>query len=269
LNEALLDRVVRLQNGLVARATGGQFAGGDAEYGSLRRDILGDTMLAAMAPSFIRRCGDLAQFWGFIKHERSSYQERRDLIWTAFRPLIEHLESKDRSAGDDSVAGALRRFGADAVQSTWQKALTRRTSDPEGAATLARTLLESVCKHVLDDCGVFYGDAEIPKLWALTSEQLNLLPSQHDEEAFRRILGNCQAVVDGIANVRNRVGDPHGRGRRQVRITARHAELAVNLAGAMASFVLNTWLERASGAAGPQVVTRKHDGTRRVDKTCS
>ena len=92
MNETFLDRVVRLQNGLVARATGGQFEGDDAEYGRLRRDLLGDPMLAAMAPSFIRRCGDLAQFWGFIKQERSSYQERRELIWIAFRPLIEHLE---------------------------------------------------------------------------------------------------------------------------------------------------------------------------------
>lgn len=249
MNETFLDRVVRLQNGLVARATGGQFEGDDAEYGRLRRDLLGDPMLAAMAPSFIRRCGDLAQFWGFIKHEHSSYQERRELIWIAFRPLIEHLESKDRSAGDDSVAGALRRFGADAVQSTWQKALARRTSDPEGAVTLARTLLESVCKHILDDSSVAYGDADMPKLWALTSEQLNLLPSQHDEDVFRRILGNCQAVVDGIANVRNRVGDAHGRGRKPVRISTRHAELAVNLAGAMASFVLSTWLERIAAAS--------------------
>lgn len=207
----MLDRIVRLQNGLVARATGGQFDGDDAEYGTLRRDVLSDPALAQLAPAFVKRCSDVSQFWAFIKFERSNYKERRDLIWTAFRPLVEHLESKDRSAGDDSVAGALRRFGANAVQSTWQKALARRTSDPEGAVTLARTLLESVCKHVLDDCSVVYGDAEMPKLWALTSEQLNLLPSQHDDEAFRRILGNCQAVVDGIANIRNRVGDAHGR----------------------------------------------------------
>ena len=249
MNDALLDRVVRLQNGLVARATGGQFDGDDAEYGRLRRELLADTMIAGMAPAFIKRCGDLAQFWGFIKYECSSYQERRDLIWAAFRPLIEHLESMDRSAGDDSVASALRRFGAGAVQSTWQKALTRRTNDPEGAVTLARSLLETVCKHILDDCSVAYGDAEMPKLWALTSEQLNLLPSQHDDDAFRRILGNCQAVVDGIANVRNRVGDAHGRGRKPVRIVSRHAELAVNLAGAMASFILNTWLERGAAAS--------------------
>lgn len=249
MSETLLDRVVRLQNGLVARATGFEFDGGSVEYGKLRRDVLNDLVLAQVAPAFVKACSDIPQFWAFIKHERSTYKERRDFIWTAFRPLVEHLESMDRSAGDDSVACALRRFGASAVQSTWQKALTRRTNDAEGAVTLARSLLETVCKHVLDDCGVDYGDAEMPKLWALTSERLNLLPSQHDEDVFRRILGNCQAVVDGIANVRNRVGDAHGRGRKPVKIASRHAELAVNLAGAMASFVLNTWLERSAIAA--------------------
>lgn len=247
MNESILDRVMRLQNGLVARATGGQFDGGAAEYGRLRHEILADPVLAQLAPAFVKQCSGIDQFWAFVKYERSTYQERRDLIWSGFRPLVEHLESNNRSAGDDSIATALRRFGAGAVQSTWQKALARRASDPEGAVTLARSLLESVCKHVLDDSAISYGDADMPKLWALTSKQLNLLPSQHDEEVFRRILGNCQAVVDGIANIRNRVGDAHGRGRKPVRVGSRHAELTVNLAGAMASFVLNTWLERAEG----------------------
>jgi hypothetical protein len=48
----------------------------------------------------------------------------------------------------------LSRLSPEAVQTVWQRALERRISDPEGAITAARSLLEAVCKHVLDDLGV-------------------------------------------------------------------------------------------------------------------
>ena len=37
---------------------------------------------------------------------------------------------------------------------------------------------------------------------------------------------------------------PHGKGRLPVKPKARHAELAVNLAGTMAMFLISTWVER-------------------------
>jgi hypothetical protein len=39
------------------------------------------------------------------------------------------------------------------VSEMWHKALDRRTDDPDGAITAARTLLETVCKHILDELG--------------------------------------------------------------------------------------------------------------------
>ncbi|EQD46232.1 abortive phage resistance protein, partial [mine drainage metagenome] len=40
------------------------------------------------------------------------------------------------------------------------------------------------------------------------------------------------------------ISDAHGKGKRAVRPRARHAELAVNLAGSMAAFLVATWKER-------------------------
>ena len=108
--------------------------------------------------------------------------------------------------------------------------------------TAARTLLETVCKHILDECGVEYRDGtDLPKLYGLTSKELNLAPSQHTEDAFKRILGGVESVVNGLANLRNRLGDAHGQGKRPVKPLPRHAELAVNIAGSMASFLLATF----------------------------
>lgn len=246
MEETNLERAIRLQNGLIGWATNGEFEGGLNAYGELRTGFLADPVMAAKAPPFLRRCRDLNQFWEFIKNEYASYRERREFLWESFRPLLDHLDAGERSPSDEAISASLEGFKAEAVHAAWQKALVRRSSDPEGAITAARSLVESTCKHILDDIGIAYGDADLPKLWAMTAQQLNLLPAQHDHDAFRRILGNCQAVIDGLATIRNRVGDAHGQGRRPVAAKPRHAELAVNLAGTMASFLVATWLDRPS-----------------------
>ncbi len=108
--------------------------------------------------------------------------------------------------------------------------------------TAARSLLEAVCKHILDERNILYDDkADLPKLYSLVAQELNLAPSQHTEQIFRQILGSCQAVVEGIGALRNRLGDSHGRGKAGIKPAARHAELVVNLAGTMATFLVATW----------------------------
>jgi hypothetical protein len=108
-------------------------------------------------------------------------------------------------------------------------------------------LLETVCKHILDDARVPYpNDVDLPKLWDLAAEQLNLAPRQHEEKGFKSILGNCQAVVNLLGAIRNRIGDAHGQGRRPAKPKPRHAELAVNLSGTMAAFLVSTWKDRTT-----------------------
>jgi hypothetical protein len=80
------------------------------------------------------------------------------------------------------------------------RALARREVNPAGAITAARSLLESVCEHLLeDDRGVAtYGpNDDLPKLYKLASERLNIAPSQHSEGAFKRILGGAAMTRRG------------------------------------------------------------------------
>jgi hypothetical protein len=243
----LLDRVQALQNLLVAQATGG--AADNGEYLFLRKELLEHALVGSLIPRFVRTSRDLGQFWQFIKFKFPTYHERRQFIWDEFRAALEAAESGESPVAE-AAAEVLQKLSSDAVHAAWRRALERRGDDPEGAITLARSLLESVCKHVLDDMGQTYpADADIPKLYRLASEQLLLAPSQHSEEAFKRILGGCTSVVEGLGTLRNRLGDAHGGGPRQVRPATRHAELAVNLAGTMAMFIVATWEARKEAAA--------------------
>ncbi len=243
----LADKVTALQNLLVARATGE--AASEHAYVPLRAQLLKDPLVGSLLPRFVRTSRDLGQFWQFIQPKFAHYAERRQYIWDEFRPALDTAEGSISSPVAETAKEILKRLSSDAVQDAWRRTLTRQTDDPEGAITAARSLLETVCKHILDDAGQEYAhDADLPKLYHLVSKELQLAPSQHAEEAFKRILGGCASVVEGLGTLRNRVGDAHGTGRRAVKPQARHAALAVNLAGAMATFIVATWEARTEAS---------------------
>jgi Abortive infection C-terminus len=247
--ESALAKTQRMQDELVKFSAGGVFEGGDDAYRVLRSELLSLADIQESLPTFIRRHRDLAAYWQFIKHKHSTYAERRQFLWDSFRPLLDRLESEQPHPAAGPIEAVLKSLDEDSVHAVWKKAMDRRMSDPEGAITAARTLLESVCKHVLDELAVPYpDDADPAKLWALCAEQLNLSPTQHAEPVFRSILGNCQSIVNNLAAIRNKISDAHGKGKRTVRPKARHAELAVNLAGSMAAFLVSTWKEHERAA---------------------
>jgi hypothetical protein len=232
-----------LQNLLISTATGGGESKGD--YAQLRSILISNPTLAPLTPRFVHTNRSLGQFWQFIKHEYGTYAERRDFIWNSFQPLLDLLEKGGSAPADKLVTGLLEKFDAAHVQAAWSKALERRTADAEGAITSARTLLESVCKHILDADDINYDDKDdLPKLYRKTAEKLNIAPSQHTAEVFKQILGGCTSVVEGLGTLRNRLSDAHGKGKIAARPQPRHAELAVNLSGALAMFLLSTWQAR-------------------------
>lgn len=243
----LFEEVESLQGILVSQATGG--SEDEAEYMRLRQVVLSQASLESLLPHFLRKCRSLGQFWQFIKNKYGTYAERRAYLWDEFRPMLDLLERGGVSPSDQVVTVAIDKFDLAHVQAAWLKALDRRSSDPEGAIAMARTLLESVCKHILEDAQTKYDDsAEINKLYKQTAELLNIAPSQHTEQVFKQILGGCTAVVEGLGALRNRLSDSHGKGKVGIKPASRHAELAVNLAGTLAVYLLATWKARSESA---------------------
>jgi hypothetical protein len=215
----------------------------------------------------------LFQFLEDVVHPIRRVQEEQDQIVAELNPIlrrdgyclvpgkrvsgyptykVQETPATGTQPADELISQVLISFDESGVHHAWQKALDRRSSDPEGAITAAKTLLETVCKHVIDEAGETYGENDdLPKLYATAAECLQLAPTQHTEKVFKSILGNCQSIVGNLASLRNRLGDSHGQGKRYVKPAARHAELAVNLAGTVAMFLIATWNARkGKGDAG-------------------
>ena len=242
--DSLLEKAQLLENLLVDVATGG---GSDQQlYQQLRREFMEDELLKALLPDFVRTHRNFGSFWPFIKKRAGTYAERREIIGSAFTPLIDHLESQGVSPTDPLVSEQLEKFDKEAVQRIWLKALDRRKTDPEGAITAARTLMETVIKHILDARKIEYtkGD-DLPALYKKISGELKLAPSEHSEVVFKQILGSLTNVVNNLGTLRNQLSDSHGHGKKApARPTARHAEFAVNLAGSYSVFLIQTHEDR-------------------------
>lgn len=155
----------------------------------------------------------------------------------------------EASPGDASISSTLIRFDREVVHRRWTDALERRSTDPEGAITLARTLLEDVIKWLLSKQGITFDDkADLPVLYRLVANSLKLAPDAYNEDVFKRILGSCQSVVESLGTLRNKLSDAHSTGPLRAKPHGRHAELAVNLAGTMATFLVSTWEHTTDGA---------------------
>lgn len=237
-----------LRNGLVALCEGAKRMD-DAVYRLLRRELMNDPDVAQLVPPFVRTAQDTGAMWAFLKDLAPQWEPRRRFVREQFAPLIERLE-RGVPLADSVISDTLTGFNAEAVTAAWNKALTRREADPTGAITMARTLLETVCKHILEDeqgNASYAPHDDLPKLYRLVAKRLNLAPTQDTEEAVRRIFGGAISVVEGLATLRNRVSDAHApNGRRPVKVAPRHAALAVNMAGTVALFLVETAQARSA-----------------------
>jgi hypothetical protein len=157
-------------------------------------------------------------------------------------PVYEVQPAALGSPADDAISQALADFDPDTVHARWTQALDRRDTDPAGAITLARTLLEDVCKWIIVEAGeTFEEKDDLPVLYRQLAKILNLAPDGHTEPVFKQILGSCQSVVESLGSLRNKISDAHSPGPKRVKPAARHAQLAVNLSGTMATFLVSTW----------------------------
>jgi len=198
-SDALALIAESMQNMMLSIATGGSEK--DASYVELRRQLVGEPKIDSCLPRMVKTCRSVQQFWQHIKGVSDKYEGRRQHIWKEFEPLLTLLERGDGSSpSDESVSSKLQTFDAEHVRVTWSKALERRTSDPEGAITSARTLLEATCKHILEDRGVDYDEKDdLPKLYRKTAESLNLAPSQHTADGVPFLSGVRNARREACA----------------------------------------------------------------------
>ena len=242
-NRKLIKKIEAAQDCCINLATGGEASYED--YEAHRSKLVSEPLLQGHLPSWLLQCRYGAQFWSLMKKTSPHYSGRREFIWEHFSQLFEFVENRGVEPTLLSIDQILKTCTSQSVSDAWKRCFERREHDPEGAITSARSMLESTCKHILNELGVSYSEKnDLPKLYKKVANALSLSPDQHKEQIFKQILGGCGTVVTGLASLRNAFGDAHGKSKTRPKPSSRHAELAINLAGSISSFLISTLEQR-------------------------
>lgn len=222
-------------------------------YQVLRKGILDDINVGPSAPKFLRDGRDLDDFFPYIKNTvpggaSGIWADRRAHVNSELGPAFDRAEKTDSSAADDDIVDALSELNAARVETAWKRAIARREADPAAALTAARTLLETVSKHVLDRVGVKYSRKDsLGDLYAAAAKSVGVHATQAEGQ-LKQFLGACGNVATKIGEVRNEHGDSHGVGADAPdEIAPMYGALAVNLAGALAGFLVLAFQNSTSG----------------------
>lgn len=198
----------------------------DDAFEDAREAVVNHVVIRQYLPHWVILNRYRGQFRAFMQRFQT-YKERRDFIWGELGEVSQAVDRASLELGavpDESFPVYVRQ--------QFDKARDRiAVDDPEGAITLARTMVESMCKNILESYGEEIPKNDLAKLYKATAKAMNLSPDQHNEQAFKKILSGCISIVDGLATVRNALGDAHGSAK-PVSPHVRHARFAVSLAQA-------------------------------------
>lgn len=139
----------------------------------------------------------------------------------------------------------LANLGTAHITQEVDRILASLDDDPEDAITASRALVEATCKTVLEELGEPFSEkADLPALYKQTALKLGIDPTQHEAGIYKQILQGLVSTIQGLAEVRNVLGDAHGKGRAAVRARPRHARVAAGAAWTVCTFLAETLAER-------------------------
>ena len=176
----------------------------------------------------------------------SRYDERYARIYQKCKAIIDRLEggSSVITKTADNLKG---KFSSEYMSQQIELMVSMQSTNPTNAIGMAKELIESCCKTILEDLGISWSKTDdVPQLTNKTMDALNLLPANVQEtdqgaDAIKAVLGNLRAIPSKLAEIRNPFGSGHGKSASFQGLEERHAKLAVGSSITFVDFIWSTY----------------------------
>lgn len=141
-----------------------------------------------------------------------------------------------------TLEGFIRERNVKALSEEFERASSKAEKEPREAVSAAANILESICKHYIEEQGLPMPAKQVlGELWSTVRKDLGFDPSQVADDDLRGILSGLIQVVQGLAAFRTHASSAHGAGPKAYRLAPRHSRLAVHAAHTVALFILESW----------------------------
>lgn len=182
-------------------------------------------------------------YWG---SSISRYDERYARIYKKCKTIIDRLEGGSSAIAKtaDDLKG---KFSSEYMSQQIELMVSMQLTNPTNAIGLAKELIESCCKTILDELGIEWSkNDDVYQLTNKAMSALNLLPANIQEtdqgaDAIKAILGNLRAIPTKLAEIRNPFGSGHGKSASFQGLEERHAKLAVGSSITFVDFIWSTY----------------------------
>lgn len=181
-------------------------------------------------------------FWS----SESRYNEKYASIYQQCKAIMNKMEGG--SSVIAKTADSLKdKFSSEYMSKQIELMVSMQSTNPTNAIGMAKELIESCCKTILDELGIAWSKTDdVPQLTNKTMDALNLLPASvqatdQGADAVKAVLGNLRAIPSKLAEIRNPFGSGHGKSASFQGLEERHAKLAVGSSITFVDFIWSTY----------------------------
>ena len=174
------------------------------------------------------------------------YDERYAKIYQKCKEIVERIEGT-ASVISQTADNLKKKFSSEYMSQQIELMVSMQATNPTNAIGMAKELIESCCKTILDELGIPWSKTDdVPQLTNKTLDALNLLPANiqstdQGADAIKAILGNLRSIPSKLAEIRNPFGSGHGKSASFKGLEERHAKLAVGSSITFVDFVWSTY----------------------------
>jgi len=176
----------------------------------------------------------------------SRYDEKYARIYQKCKAIMDRLEGSS-SVIAKTADNLKEKFSSEYMSKQIELMVSIQSTNPTNAIGMAKELIESCCKTILEDLGIAWSKTDdVPQLTSKTMDVLNLLPANVQEtdqgaDAIKAVLGNLRAIPSKLAEIRNPFGSGHGKSASFQGLEERHAKLAVGSSITFVDFIWSTY----------------------------